>query len=373
VTSDRRGRTPDAGPSVCLDARFVGYAGVGRMVSGLWSGLVELGANVTGLWPEGAPGDWMGAHRASPPGLSVPVAARPFMLAEQITLPRVLRRLDIAVHHAPFFAVPYLSRTPVVLTVHDLFPYVHPGVARSFATAAAYRVLIPAALRRAQMIVAVSAYAADELRSAFDLGDGQVRVIEHGLDRRLWTVRSDEAIERMRQHYGLPERYLLYVGTLKPHKNLVTLLRALGPEHPTLVLAGATATELGTSDLPASAGEIVALGRVSDDVLATLYAGAQALLLPSLYESVGFTALEAMACGAPVVCSDGGGLPATVGDAGVVVPARDVAAWRETLTRIGRDDGLRRRMTGAGLERTRHRSWRTAAEGYLEVYREAAA
>jgi glycosyltransferase involved in cell wall biosynthesis len=367
------GRPSDESPVISLDARFIGYAGVGRMVSGLWSGLVEAGANVTGLWPAGDPGDWMGAHRASPPGRCLPVTFRPFTPAEQISLPRTLHHLGAAVHHAPYFAVPHLERTPVVLTVHDLFPYRNRGVARSKWATAAYRVLIPAALRRARTIVAVSPYAATELRDAFDLDDARVRVIEHGLDHRLWTVQSEEAIASARERYGLPERYLLYVGTLKPHKNLSTLLQALGPEDPTLVLAGPTVTDWAASGLSSPGGSVMALGRVSDAALATLYTGARGLLLPSLYESVGFTALEAMACGTPVISSDGGGLPDTVGDAGILVPAQDVSAWREALARINRDESLRDRMVRAGLERTHPRSWLAAAESYLEVYREALA
>lgn len=361
------------GPSVSLDARFIGYAGIGRMVNGLWSGLIEAGANVIGLWPRGAPRDWMGTHRSPPPGPCVTVSARPFLPAEQIALPSVLRRLGVAVHHAPFFSVPYLSRTPIVLTVHDLFPYLHPSDARSPATAFAYRALIPAAIRRARIIVAVSPFTAQQLASTFDIGGGQLKVIEHGVDHLRWHPKPREAVDEVKQRFRLPERYVLYVGTLKRHKNLATLLRALRSDHPALVLAGATEPEFDAAALPAAKVDILALGRVSDEDLAALYAGARALLLPSLYEAVGFTALEAMACGVPVVCSNGGGLPDTVGDAGLVVPVTDVGAWGEAITHVDEDDGLRRRMVDRGLERTRTRSWRSSADQYLETYREALA
>ena len=112
------------------------------------------------------------------------------------------------------------------------------------------------------------------------------------------------------------------------------------------------------------------LGRVADRDLPALYAGAVALVLPSLYESVGFTALEAMACGTAVVSSDGGGLPTTVGDAGVLVPATDVDAWTSALVRIAGDDQLRAVNVAKGRERATARSWKRAALAYLDIYSE---
>jgi alpha-1,3-rhamnosyl/mannosyltransferase len=118
---------------------------------------------------------------------------------------------------------------------------------------------------------------------------------------------------------------------------------------------------------------VIALGRVADADLAALYGGALALLLPSLYEAVGFTALEAMACGTAVVCSDGGGLPETVGGGGLVVPALEVSAWSEALTRVSEDVALRTQLATEGRRGVAGRSWRAAAGAYLDIYREAAA
>jgi len=360
------------GPAVSLDARLIGFAGVGRMIAGLWQGLVEEGAEVTGLWPAGAPRDWMGAHRAPPAGRHVAVQARPFLPAEQLRLPALLRRLGVAVHHAPYFAVPYAARVPVVLTVHDLFPYLNAANARSRATAAVYRTVVPLAIRRASRVVAVSPFTARQLTETFGLSGDRLRVIEHGVDHARWRPPAPALVAAVRARHRLPGDYLLYVGTLKRHKNLATVLAAHTGAHPPLVLAGAGSAELSAAGLDGAPG-VLALGRVPDGELAALYAGARALVLPSLYEAVGFTALEAMACGTPVVCSDGGGLPDTVGDAGMVVPALHIEAWREALTRISGDEALRARMAAAGRALVAQRSWRAAAARYLEVYRELAA
>lgn len=358
---------------VTLDARFIGLAGIGRMTDGLWRGLLAIGADVVGLWPAGRPLDWMGSHRPSPAGPHVTLRARPFLPAEQLIVPPVLRRAGASVHHAPNFSVPYLTRLPVVLTVHDLFPYLQPANARSRAAGAVYRATVPLAIRKARILVAVSDYAARQLAETFGGRVDGVRVVEHGVDHDRWRPPSDEQVTTARERHELPADFLLYVGTAKRNKNLRTLLAAHGPQHPPLVVAGAGEAELGEAGLtPSKGSRVIALGRVSDETLAALYGGTLALVLPSLYEGVGFTALEAMACGAAVVSSTGGALPDTVGDAGLLVPPLDVGAWRDALSTIGEQDSLRRRLSAAGLERVKRRSWERAAREYLAIYREAA-
>jgi glycosyltransferase involved in cell wall biosynthesis len=358
---------------VALDARFIGLAGIGRMTDGLWRGLVGIGADVVGLWPAGRPLDYMGEHRSSQAGRYVTLKARPFLPAEQLVIPRLLRQVGAQVHHAPNFAVPYLTRFPVVLTVHDLFPYLEPANARSRAAAAVYRVTTPLAIRKARLVVAVSKFAARQVTETFDMSPDRLRVVEHGIDHEMWRPPSAQQLSATRTQYRLPRDYLLYVGTLKRNKNLRTLLAAHGPEHPPLVLAGPTAADMVSAGLSPSVGsKVIGLGRVPDGTLQTLYGGALALVLPSLYEGAGFTPLEAMACGTAVVCSDGGALPDTVGDAGMIVPALDVNAWRDALSTISQDNSLRARLAAAGSACVKDRSWSEVARQYLAIYREAA-
>jgi glycosyltransferase involved in cell wall biosynthesis len=359
---------------IVLDARFIGLAGIGRMTEGLWRGLVGIGADVIGLWPAGRPLDYMGVHRPSPAGPHVTLAARPFLPTEQLALPRLLRQVGADVHHSPNYPVPYLTRIPVVLTVHDLFPYLEPANARSPVAAAVYRVATPLAIRKARLVVAVSKFAARQVAETFGTPAERLRVVEHGIDHERWRPPGPDQLAAIRSRYRLPADYILYVGTLKRNKNLRTLLAAHGREHPPLVLAGPDAAEMVRAGLsPSPSSTVMALGRVPDEELSALYGGALALVLPSLYEGVGFTPLEAMACGTAVVSSDGGALPDTVGEAGLLVPALDVSRWREALTRISQDDSLRSRLAAAGQARVKDRSWAQAARQYLAIYREAVA
>lgn len=371
----QRGQPPAGGTGVVrvsLDGRFLGLPGIGRYVSGLWSALLEAGVDLVALAGPMAARGWLGPERYPPPGPAVRVAARPFWPRGQAVLPMVLSRHRAQVHHAVHLDVPYLTRVPVVLTVHDLFPLRAPANARSLGAAAYYRAAFPLAVRKAAALIAVSPFAAGELMEVLGVPEHRVHVVEPGVDRDRWRAPEPEVARAVVGELGVRSPYLLYVGTAKRHKNLATLLAALGPELPPLVLAGPTPSEvaaLGLGPLPPGAR---ALGRVADAALPSLYARARAVVLPSLYESVGFTALEAMACGTPVVSSDGGGLVHTVGDAGVLVPPLDVAAWRSALALVCADTDLRCRLRAAGRARAAERSWAASAQDHLDVYRAVA-
>jgi glycosyltransferase involved in cell wall biosynthesis len=358
---------------VTLDARTVGFPGIGRFIMGLWGGLSALQYDVVGLWPSARLGQWLGDHQAGPAGRYELVRARPFLPLEQVAVPLTLGRLRSDVHHATHINVPYAARVPVVLTVYDLMAYLDPTTPRSRAAATYYRNAFPRAVRRASIVVAISSFTARQLVETFGVAPERLRVIDPGLDHARWRHRSDAEVTTVRSRFGLPERYLLYVGTAKPHKNLATLLTAHGPAHPPLVLVGPTRDELAAAGIePAANGRVLALGRVPDDGLPGIYAGARALVLPSLHEGLGFPPLEAMACGVPVVVSDRGALPDTVGSAGVVVPAFDVEAWSAALSRVDEDDALRGELIASGTTRVAKRDWNDCARRYVDVYAAAA-
>ena len=351
---------------VALDARTVALPGIGRFLLGLWKGLLAEGVDVVGVWPTDPPDTWLMAQRATPPGPTIRTRWKPLRLAEQLAIPRVLGEAGASIVHAPHLPVPYLSRRPVVLTVHDLFPLRRRSNARSAVASAYYRAAFPTAVRKAARVVAVSASTAEELVSMLGVARARIDVIEHGIDLSTWRVPEPAEVDAVRTRFHLDEPFLLYVGTAKAHKNLRMLLEAQGASHPPLVIVGTTEEEL--AGVGAARSRVRALGRVSDDELRGLYAASTALLLPSWYEAVGFTALEAMACGTPVVSSNGGGLPDTVGDAAVTVDPHDVDGWRRAMARVVEDAALRDELVGRGLDRVRRRSWSDAARAYRAVY-----
>lgn len=357
---------------VCLDARLVGFAGIGAFIEGLWGGLVAQDVDALALASSRADKQWRGAT-VSLPGRSFASTMKPFGVAEQVGLPIVLQRHGIDVFHSPHLTVPYLSRIPVVLTIHDVFPLKPASNARSAAARWYYQLAWPAAVRRAAVVVTNSSYSAGEVQRYLRVPDRKLHVIEHGLDHERWHRPPQSQIEKKLAEMVITPPYLLYVGTTKPHKNLATILRAHGSDMPPLIVAGPTEEELASVTPRRSDGSVVrALGRVPTSDLPSLYAGAEALLLPSLYEGVGFTALEAMACGTPVIASSGEGLVDTVGDAGVLVAPTDVDAWTEAITGVIGSSQLSKRLIEAGLARVRQRSWTACARAYELVYRIAA-
>ena len=178
--------------------------------------------------------------------------------------------------------------------------------------------------------------------------------------------------------YGVAERFILHVGTIQPRKNLTTLLEAFAAvrsRHPDvgLVLAGAKGwlfdeffERLRRSGLEAA---VTLTGQVPDQDLPGLYRSAEFFAYPSVYEGFGLPPLEAMACGLPVVCSNAASLPEVVGDAGLLLPPRDVSEWVRAIDRLLDDAQLRAELSAKGVARARRFSWDAATDRTFEVYR----
>jgi len=185
---------------------------------------------------------------------------------------------------------------------------------------------------------------------------------------------------------GFPDRYLLYIGNTRPHKNVRRLLRAYaalvreGVEMPPLVLGGLDdmRQDAGVAWPARAAAELGIQGRVrltgvmTDAELADAYRGALALAIPSIYEGFGLEALEAMACGTPVLAGRGGALVEVVGDAGLLVEPRETAAIAAGLRRLVEDAALREQLAAAGVARAATFSWERTADAILGVLLEAA-
>ncbi|HEY3111755.1 MAG TPA: glycosyltransferase family 1 protein [Chloroflexota bacterium] len=273
-------------------------------------------------------------------------------------------------------------RRPTVVTVHDILPYTlrHDptlGTIRHPLDLLFYRLALRG-LARADLVLADSAYTAAELDRAVGLGDGRVRVVPLGVDGR--RFHPDRPTDELRAGYGLVEgeRYVIYVGSEDPRKNLPALWRAFArvlTRHPEVRLL-----KVGTAHHQAERARLEELGRqlgiaaavrflgqVSDEALRSLYGLAAVCVVPSLYEGFGLPVLEAMACGAPVVCSNRTSLPEVAADAALVVepePESLAAAIARILADPAGQDELRQR----GLRRAAAYTWRRTAEQTAAAY-----
>jgi glycosyltransferase involved in cell wall biosynthesis len=302
---------------------------------------------------------------------------------EQSVLPLTLRRKRFDLVHGLVNVLPLLGSTPGVVTVHDLsflrMPEKFPAAKRIYLTR-----LCAASVRRAKRVIAVSRQTADDLMRFFAAPASKIRVVHNGVDARFAPAPAQDA-PAFRRAKGLPDRYLLYLGTLEPRKNLDLLVRAFAEWRARagtaagevkLVLAGAKGwfyeeifrrvRELGLDQAT------IFPGFVAEDELPRWYQAATGFVYPSLFEGFGLPVLEAMACGTPVLCSRAPSLLEVAGDAALTAPAEDVAAWAAALTLLLEQPNLREQLSRRGVERARGFRWDAAARATIEVYEAAA-
>jgi glycosyltransferase involved in cell wall biosynthesis len=288
----------------------------------------------------------------------------------------LLRRVDLV--HAPSLAVPGRAGVPLVVTAHDaaavLVPDAFSRRGRAFHERGA-----AAAARRADLVIAVSQAAADEVVAHTPIRAERIRVVHHALSPP--ELDDDEASE-LRRRRGLDSGgYVLWVGSAEPRKGVATLVEAMalrrsrGAAPVRVVLAGYPGW-LSASLIPpwvrhALGEDLVELGPLGDRELWAAYRGARLFAFPSRHEGFGLPPLEAMSQGTPVVASD---LPATrevLGDAAVLVPAGQPRRWAEVIDELLADEGWRRRLAAAGRARAACFPPERMVAATREVYREA--
>jgi glycosyltransferase involved in cell wall biosynthesis len=253
--------------------------------------------------------------------------------------------------------------TPAVITAHDTAIYKHP---EWFPGGQAFgvRVVVPRSMRRADAIVTVSQNTAADVREQFGIEASRLHVIPEGVAERYRPLDAG-AIEAVRRSYDLPERFVLFVSTIEPRKNLETLLAAWSrlPRRPLLVIAGGWGWRYeGIRRRIEEAGrDVRVLGQVGPEELPGIYNSATCLAHPAWYEGFGLTPLEALASGTPVVASSAASVPEVVGEAGLLVDPHDVDGWTLALARVLEDPGLRAELRRRGLERAAAFTWSRAA------------
>ena len=317
--------------------------------------------------------------RVRPRLTRLPVDRPPVRIAwEQTVLPVELLREGADLLHALGFVSPAAWRGKTVVTVYDLsflrFPEVYNRANRFYLST-----FTPPSLRRADRVITISEETRRDVIELCGVAPEKVTPILLAADARFQPA-APEAVEAFKRRQGLPERFVLYQGTLQPRKNVETLVRAYallrrqGSDDHQLVLAGPRGwqyepifeltRQLGLED------SVTFPGFVPDDDLPLWYSSATVFAFPSRYEGFGLPLLEAMACGAPVVSSNASSLPEVVGEAGLLVDPSDVEGLCSALGQLLEDEPLRQALSAAGRVRAGTFSWRRNAAETVQVYRE---
>lgn len=301
----------------------------------------------------------------------------PRLVGRHFLWPRRLRRLDIDVFFGPAGLLPLAGPgVPSVITVHDLAIYLRPEwfpPGQPFST----RIVVPRSIERADAVIAVSRNTARDLERIFEIGADRVDVIPEGVSESFQPL-PPERLAEVRDRYQLPERFILFVGTLEPRKNVTTLVDAWEAlprgERPELVVAGGWGwrTEAIRARLERAGSGLRLLGSVPYSDLPALYNLATVLAHPAHYEGFGLTPLEAMACGTPVICSNAASLPEVVGSAALTAPPDDVQAWTAALERVLQEPELGLRLRAQGLLRAAEFTWERAARQTYSVLQRTA-
>jgi glycosyltransferase involved in cell wall biosynthesis len=299
---------------------------------------------------------------------------------EQLAVPAAVDRHRIDVLFNPKFSIPLRAKCPAVWVCHGLDWYVMPWGSR-FVDRMSHRFLVPRYAARAAAIIAVSEVTRRHVMQYLHVPPERVVTVYSGVDDVFRRPFDAARLDEIRRKYALPERFVLYAGAIYPPKNFTRLIRAyarVGPERGVpLVVAGGENRFLSEHELrePEALGIsewVRRPGWVEQEDLAGLYAMADALLLPSLFESCGLPVMEAMAAGTPVVTADRYGTKEIAEGAAVLVDPESVDAITEGIRRVLDDPALRARLSEAGRERSQAFQWSRCASETLRVLEQVA-
>jgi glycosyltransferase involved in cell wall biosynthesis len=300
---------------------------------------------------------------------------------EQIGLPRLVGKMRLDLLHSLHYTRPWRLPCRSVVTFHDmtffLYPQLHTRSKQAF-----FPLTIRASARSADAIIAVSeSTRADSIRLLGIPGE-KIIATPLGVDPAFRPIRDLESLDVVRQRYNLPDRFILYVGLVEPRKNLSGLIRAYrsalegGIAHRLVVVGRFGWSYQQVLDEIEALGlqeRVQFTGYIPQADLPIVYNLASLFVYPTLYEGFGLPALEAMACGTPVVTSNVASLPEIIGEAGVLIPPGDQQALSQALQDVLSDPGLQTHLAIKGPQQASQFTWERTARQTLQVYRQVLA
>lgn len=360
--------------------------GVGYYVSNLVRALslLPIEGTIQAFYFSRAKGLGLSGGRVVEKGVRFPPGRIVQLLWKRFAFPKVDTFVaDADVFHFPNFVARPVRAAKVVVTIPDLsfmrFPQFTEPKNLSFLNRH-----VPQSVERAEKVIAISEFTRREIAELFPWAREKLAVTHLGVSESFCPRNDPEGTGNARQKYGLPAQYILFVGTLEPRKNLITLLdayrifRSRSRRHDDirLVVAGIKGwlfeeTMNRIHEMPPEMAPIVT-GYVDDADLPYLYSAAKMAVVPSFYEGFGLPCLEAMACGTPLICSNTSSMPEVVGDAALMVSPNEPEEMAEAMVRLATNEQLAEELVCEGRERAAEFTWQRCAEQTYRVYESAA-
>ncbi len=306
-----------------------------------------------------------------------------YSAAEQVSMPRLIKKEKIDLMHFPHFNVPFFCPEEFIVTIHDLILTKFPTQRATTLSPilyrikyAAYKRIIKRAVKKASKIIAVSRFTKDDIKKQFEVTDDKIFVTYEGVTGHLRQNKNDkDALLR----YNISEPYLLYVGNAYPHKNLENLIRVFSRVRKKygrlrLVLVGRedyfyARLKRFARQFDGSRQDVIFPGFVPDEDLAGFYRHALAYVFPSFYEGFGLPPLEAMSHGCAVVSSDKSCLPEILGEAALYFTPESNDDMYKKVVQLITNENLRQTLVTKGYEQVKKYSWDRCAKDTLNVYK----
>ena len=354
------------------------FPGIGRYVSNLaqaMAPLLQIDEKLLLLKHSTEPTNWQ-----LPPQSSqitwLETAVSPFDISQQTKIPPLLS--DSSLYHSPYYLMPYRPGVPTLLTVYDLIPQLYPQYV-SLKARLLFKFTTRLALRAAIHIIAISEATKQDFVKFYNVDPSRITAVPLA-PAPTFKPKSVESIQTIKQAYHLPEKYVLYLGINKPHKNLPSLIQAWNivqqqmNQPVTLVIAGAWDTRYPepkqlVGDLNLNE-KVAFIGPVPDGDLPALYSGAELFVFPSHYEGFGLPVSEAMACGTAVACANSSSLPEVGGKAAVYFDPNDISDIAQKLNDLLSNHEERQARQQQSLIQATQFTWTRTAQATLEIYRE---
>jgi alpha-1,3-rhamnosyl/mannosyltransferase len=356
---------------VGFDARWYNDSGVGTYIAGLLEALSRLSTVELVVYenPDNPVPDLQADC------MRRPVRSGRYSPIAQFELARLCRQDRLHVFHSPFYMVPFLTDSPVVITVHDLIPFLFP-IDRQ-AKQRLVKMGHKAAVKKAAHLIVVSWHTARDLQSILQIPSEQITVIHNAARRDLFRPEKQPGeLQYLRDRYEIQACYVVVASARNwQTKNLSAAMAALdiarkssGRNFQTVVFG----PENGLKALKSAPENLRRLGHIPARDLAILFRNAKLFIAPSFYEGFGLPVLEAMSCGCAVIASSGGALPEVVADGGQVFAPMDITGMAHAIAELLSHPDMLHRWRDSALQRAADFSWERAARETLGVYHRVA-